>query len=336
MITPQHVIFGTGAIGLATFEALRRRGETVRLVNRSGHARVPDDTEVIRGDAADPQFSIDVTRGARVIYQTLNPPYSRWLEEWPALQAGVLTAAQTHRARLVSIENVYMYGRPAGRPLTETRDYAAHTKKGKLRAQMATELLAAHHGGRVEVAIGRASDYFGPRGGAQSNLGDRVFPAALAGKTATVLGDPDQPHTYTYIPDIGEGLAVLGEHPDAPGQVWHLPNDPDTRTTRQLVDLVYRHAGQRRARLRRLPPLLLRTVGLFNPTVRELLEMQYQFEEPFLVDSSKIADKLGVRATPIERALGHTLTSYRHPLSEPGPARPGSTSSRQATADGAL
>ena len=91
---------------------------------------------------------------------------------------------------------------------------------------MARELLAAHRAGRVEVAIGRASDYFGPRGGAQSNLGDRLFPAALAGKTATVLGDPDQPHTYTYIPDIGEGLAVLGVHPAAPGEVWHLPNDP--------------------------------------------------------------------------------------------------------------
>ena len=117
---------------------------------------------------------------------------------------------------------------------------------------MARELLAAHQAGRVEVAIGRASDYFGPRGGAQSNLGDRVFPAALAGKTASVLGDPDQPHTYTYIPDIGEGLAVLGEHPDAPGQVWHLPNDPDTRTTRQLVDIVYRQAGPPAARLRQL------------------------------------------------------------------------------------
>ena len=105
------------------------------------------------------------------------------------------------------------------------------TKKGTLRARMARDLLAAHAAGRVQVAIGRASDYFGPRGGAQSNLGDRVIPAALAGKTATVMGDPDQPHTYTYIPDIGEGLAVLGEHPDAPGEVWHLPNDPHTRTT---------------------------------------------------------------------------------------------------------
>lgn len=308
--TARHIIFGTGAIGLATLDALLRRSETVRMINRSGSAPVPDEVEVIGGDAADARFTIDVTRGAQVIYQTLNPPYSRWVEEFPALQAGVLAAAQAHGARLVSMENVYMYGRPAGRPLTETREYAAHTKKGKLRAQMAAELLAAHQAGRVAVAIGRASDYFGPRGGAQSNLGDRVFPAALDGKTARVLGDPDQPHTYTYIADIGEGLAVLGEHLDALGQVWHLPNDPDTRTTRQLCELAFQQAGAPRARLRQIPPLFLRLVALTNPTVRELLEMQYQFAEPFIVDSSKIANALHLEATPIEQALAETLATY--------------------------
>jgi nucleoside-diphosphate-sugar epimerase len=310
--TTRHVIFGTGAIGLATLDALRRRGETALLVNRSGHAHVPDDVEVIGGDARDPAFTTTVAHGAQVIYQTLNPPYAEWAAQFPLLQAGVLAAAEATDARLVSMENVYMYGRPAGRPLTEDRAYDAHTTKGELRGRMARELLAAHDAGRVEVAIGRASDYFGPRGGAQSNLGDRVFPAALAGKTATVLGDPDQPHTYTYVPDIGEGLAVLGEHPDAPGQVWHLPNDPDTRTTRELVDIAYRQAGQLRGRLRRLPPVLLRAVGLVNRTMRELVEMQYQFEEPFIVDSSKITNKLGVEATPVEQALADTMREYRH------------------------
>jgi nucleoside-diphosphate-sugar epimerase len=310
MTAASHVIFGTGAIGLATLDALRRRGETVRLVNRSGHARVPDNVEVIGGDAGDPVFTADVAQGARVVYQTLNPPYSMWTEQFPALQAGVLAAAMATGARLVSMENVYMYGRPAGRPLDEDRSYDAHTKKGRLRARMARELLAVHHAGRVQVTIGRASDYFGPGGGAQSNLGDRVFPAAMAGKTASVLGDPDQPHTYTYIPDIGEGLTVLGEHPDAPGEVWHLPNDPHTRTTRQLVDTIYRHAGQPHGKLRRLPPLVLRAVGLVNPTMHELVEMQYQFEEPFVVESSKIATKLGVHATPLDQALADTLTSY--------------------------
>ncbi|HEX8629778.1 MAG TPA: NAD-dependent epimerase/dehydratase family protein [Catenuloplanes sp.] len=319
--TARHVIFGTGAIGLATLDALRHRGETVRLVNRSGHAPVPDDVEVVAGDAADPHFTIAVTGGARVLYQTLNPPYPRWLQDFPALQAGVLAAAQATGARLVSMENVYLYGRPAGQPLTETRTHAAHTRKGKLRAAMAADLLAAHRAGRVQVALGRASDYFGPRGGAQSNLGDRVFPAALTGGTATVLGDPDQPHTYTYIPDIGEGLAVLGEHPDAPGQAWHLPNDPATRTTRQLVDAVHRQAGQPRTRLRRAHPALLRLAALTNRTVRELLEMQYQFEEPFIVDSSRIATHLGVHATPIDQAVADTLASYRS--AAPAPARHG-------------
>ena len=221
--TVRHVVFGTGAIGLATLEALLGRGETVRMVNRSGSARVPEEVEVVGGDAADPQFTIEVTSGARVVYQTLNPPYERWVEEFPALQAGVLAAAEAQGARLVSMENVYMYGRPADRPLTETRDYAAHTKKGKLRGQMATELLAAHRAGRVAVAIGRASDYFGPGGGAQSNLGDRLFPAALAGKTATVLGDPDQPHTYTYIPTSAKASPFSVSIPTRPDRCGISP-----------------------------------------------------------------------------------------------------------------
>jgi nucleoside-diphosphate-sugar epimerase len=308
---PRHVVFGTGAIGLATLEALRRRGETVRLVNRSGTAPVPDEVEVIGGDASDPAFATAAARGAQVVYQTLNPPYHQWVELFPALQASVLAAGQATGARLVSMENVYMYGRPNGQPLTETHPYAADTKKGQLRARMARELLAVHQAGNVQVAIGRASDYFGPRGGAQSMLGDRVIPAALAGKTATVLGDPDQPHTYTYIPDIGEGLAVLGEHSDAPGEVWHLPNDPDTRTTRQLVDTIYQLAGQPRTKLRGTPALLLRALGVVSPTVRELLELQYEFQEPFIVDSTKIATKLDVHATPLDQALADTLASYR-------------------------
>lgn len=310
MSAPRHVIFGTGAIGLATLDALHRRGESVRLVNRSGRAAVPAGVEVVAGDARDARFTAEVARGAAVVYQTLAPPYPEWTAQFPALQAGVLAAAEANGARLVSMENVYMYGRPDGRILTEETHHNAHTKKGRLRGDMARTLLAAHHSGRVEVAIGRASDYFGPRGGAQSNLGDRLFPAALNGTAATVLGNPDQPHSYTYIPDIGEGLAVLGEHPEAPGEVWHLPNDPDTRTTRQLVEMVFTKAGHSRGRMRRIPRLLISAIGMVSPVMRELVEMQYQFDEPFVVESKKIA-RLGTAPTPLDAALFHTLMSYR-------------------------
>jgi nucleoside-diphosphate-sugar epimerase len=311
--TARQVIFGTGAIGLATLDALRRRGETARVVNRSGRAEVPEEVEVVGGDASDPAFTAAVCVGARVVYQTLNPPYHEWTARFPALQAAVLAAARATDARLVSMENVYMYGRPNGHPLTEASAYTAHTRKGKLRGRMARDLIAAHQSGQVQVAIGRASDYFGPRGGAQSNLGDRVMPAALADRTASVLGDPDQPHTYTYIPDIGEALAVLGEHPDAPGQVWHLPNDPDTHTTRQLVDIAYQQAGQRRTKVRGTSTWLLRVLGLVNPLMRELVEMQYEYEAPFIVDSSKITNGLGMRPTPLSQAIAETLTAYRTP-----------------------
>ena len=186
-----------------------------------------------------------------------------------------------------------MYGRPAGRPLTEDREHDAHTQKGRLRARMSRRPARRSPAGRVEVAIGRASDYFGPRGGAQSNLGDRVFPAALAGRTATGAGRP-RPAAHLHVhPGHRRGTGRPRRAPGGDGQVWHLPNDPATRTTRELVDAAFRLAGRSRTRLRQLHPLLLRAVAVANPTVRELLEMQYQFDEPFVVDSSSITSRLG-------------------------------------------
>jgi nucleoside-diphosphate-sugar epimerase len=292
---------------MAVMEALVRRGYRVRMVNRSGHASVPSGVEVVGGDASDPGFSRQAATDAGVL-QCLNPPYHRWVELFPALQAGVLAAAEATEAKLVVMENVYMYGRPRGRPLTEDRPYDADTRKGRLRARMANELLDAHRRG-VRVTIGRASDYFGPRGGAQSMLGDRVIPPALAGKPAQLLGNPDLPHTYTYIPDIGEALVLLGERDEALGQPWHLPN-PETLTTRQLVELIYQQADYP-PKLRVAPKLLLRLIGLFDPTVRELVEMAYEFEEPFIVDSTKFETKLGMTATPIQHAIAQTVEWYQ-------------------------
>ena len=133
-----------------------------------------------------------------------SPPYPQWTAQFPALWADALAAAEATGARLVSMENVYLYGRPAGHPLTEDRAHDAHTTKGQLRGRMTRELLAAHHAGRVEVAIGRASDYFGPRGGAQSNLGDRVFPAALAGRTDVIAVIPWRYAWRRYVRTPGD------------------------------------------------------------------------------------------------------------------------------------
>ena len=304
-----HVVLGAGAVGMAVVEALVRRGESVRVVNRSGLREPMTGVQSVTGDITDPAFAASVTRGARVIYQALNPPYHRWAQEFPGLQAAAIAAAQAAGARLVAMDNVYMYGRANGRPFTEDRAYDPHTRKGRVRAEMARDLMAAHDAGRVQVTVGRASDFFGPRAGAQSLIGDWVIPPALADKPASVMGDPDMPHTYTFIPDIGENLVRLGERDDALGRVWHLPS-PETRTTRDVVALVYQAAGTK-PRLKVTPAWQMRALGLVNRTVREINEMRYEFDEPFIVDASRAETELGLRATPLTDAVEQTVRWYR-------------------------
>jgi nucleoside-diphosphate-sugar epimerase len=166
------------------------------------------------------------------------------------------------------------------------------------------------------VTVGRASDFFGPRAGEQSLIGDWVIPPALADKTASVMGDPDMPHTYTFIPDIGENLVNLGEHDDALGRIWHLPN-PETRTTRDVVALVYQAVGTQ-PRLKITPAWQMRALGLVNRTVREINEMRYEFDEPFIVDSSRAETELGLCATPLTDAIEQTVRWYRaHAIAPP-------------------
>jgi len=306
-----HVVFGAGPVGLAVTGALLKRGRRVRLVNRSGHVGAPAGVEVVRGDAAEPVFAREVSAGASVEYNALNPPYHRWPELFPALQAGVIEGAASAGAKLVAMENLYMYGSTGGRPLTEDLPYAARTRKGEVRARMSEELFAAHREGKVRATAGRASDFFGP-GVRESAAGEIVFGRAVAGKGAQVVGNPDLPHTYTHVPDVGEGLVVLGERDEALGRAWHLPS-PETVTTRRFVELVFEEVGGP-AKIQRAPKALLQVLGLFNPAVREMIEMLYEFEEPFVVDHSQFARAFGDHATPLREAVGQTVRWYKkHP-----------------------
>jgi nucleoside-diphosphate-sugar epimerase len=304
-----HVVFGTGPVGMSVMDELVQRGSgRIRMINRSGRARVPHSVEVVGGDATDEAFAREASEGASVVYFALNPPYDKWPELFPGLQAGVIEGAASTGAKLIAMENLYMYGPTDGRPLTEDLPHAPNTRKGRVRARMSEELMEAHTSGRVRVAIGRASDFFGPRV-ITSAAGEQVFGRAVQGKSAQVAGDPDQPHTYTYVPDIGRGLVILGEREEALGQVWHLPS-PKTLTTRRFVEMIFEEVGKP-ARVQAAPKILLRAIGLFNPGIRETIEMLYEFEEPFVVDHSRFEQAFGEHATPLKEAIGETVRWYR-------------------------
>jgi nucleoside-diphosphate-sugar epimerase len=307
MSTPLHVVFGTGPVGQAVVRELRAHGQRVRAVSRSGRAELDSDVEMLAGDAGDPAFANRACAGASVVYSALSPPYNQWPRLFPRLQAGVLGGAASVDARLVAIENLYGYGPTGGRPLTEELPLAATTHKGATRAAMTAQLLDAHRRGIVQVAIGRASDFFGP-GVVNSTMGASVFESVLAGRSVRVLGNPDLPHTYSYIDDIGRGLVTLGGDSRASGQIWHLPNS-ETLTTRHFIQRIAARAGTP-VRVRLTPSIVLRGLGLFNPNVRELIEMLYEFEEPFVVDDGKYVRTFGPGATPLDEALQRTLGWY--------------------------
>jgi len=303
-----HVVFGTGPVGSAVMHELLRHGHKVRMVNRHGNINLPQGIELVQGDATDPAFTREVCQAATVVYNCTNAPYTRWPELFPPLQAGILEGAASAGAKLVAMENLYMYGPTHSKPLTEDLPYAATTRKGRVRAQMARELLEAHRRGTVRVAIGRASNFFGP-GALASAAGARVYTPALSGKASRVVGNPNLAHTYTYVPDIGKGLVILGERDEALGQAWHLPS-AQTVTTRQFIEMIFAETGYP-ARIRAVPDRILKTLAVFYPMLREVAEMLYEFEEPFIVDHCRYARTFGNHATPLQEAIHTTVEWFR-------------------------
>ena len=303
-----HVVFGTGQVGRALISDLTKRGLAVRAVSMHQPRSLPDGVDWRSADATDIEAATQGADGASVVYQCLNAPYTQWPKLFPPLQRGVLTAAERTGALLVSLENVYAYGPTGPEPMREDLPLAATTVKGGTRAAMTRELLNASETGRVRIAIGRASDFFGA-GVTESTLGARVFGNALAGRRADFLGNPDLPHTYSYVPDIAAGLATLGTDERAIGQVWHLPG-PETVTTRAILDLVAAEVGHP-VGIRSLPKLALRALGLVNPMMRALSEMAYEFDAPFVLDTTKYQTTFGAAGTALPSAIADTISWYR-------------------------
>ena len=303
-----HVIFGTGPVGRAIANELSEQGKAIRMVNRSGRKDIPQPIEVLSGEAKDHDFARQATEGASHVYFALNPAYHQWLTEFPALQDSVLQAAIANNAKLIAMENLYMYGDTHGKPLTEDMPFNAHTRKGKLRAQMHEQLMEAHHAGKVQVVTGRASDFFGPRV-LESAMGERVFGYAVAGKSAQLLGDVNALHTQSYMKDIGKALVLLAQTDDAYGQAWHIPN-PRTVTQKEFIDLIGKELNKD-VGISVMPKIIVRAVGLFVKPLGEIYEMMYEFEENFVVDFSKFERKFGNIATPLEEAIHETVTWYR-------------------------
>ena len=309
-----HVVLGTGAIGRATAEELIRRGKTVRMVNRSGIMNeAPEGVEIASSDLYDSAKVREMTQGAVVVYQCAQPNYTEWPEKFPPMQGAIIDGLTGSGEKLVIVENLYMYGTTNGTPMTEDMPHNAHTRKGKVRSEMSKAALAAHADGKVRVAIARGSDFFGPWGLPTTAMGERTFYPMLQGKAANLVGNIDVPHTHTYVPDFGKALVILGESDAADGQAWHVPNDNPRVTQREMVEMIAQEMGIE-PKMIAMGKFMMMIGGLFIPEAKESVEMMYEFERPFIVDSSMFENTFGMKATPMKEAIKETVVWYKsHP-----------------------
>jgi nucleoside-diphosphate-sugar epimerase len=316
MLSPNdvHVVYGSGPVGTAVVETLLERGQRVRVVTHSGKRRhLPPQVEVVAGDATNPTDAQRVCADATHVYNCTNPPdYHRWPTQFPPLQRGVLEGAAASGAKLIVMENLYMYGPHDGVPMTEAMPQHGRGSRSSTRIAMAQELMEAHRSGKVRAVSARASDLFGPHV-AEALGGKRLFGPALAGKPVQLLANPDLPHSLTYIRDVGRAMVMLSEDDRALGQAWHVPNAPAV-TLRQFVQLVCAEAGivpRISALPRGLVRLLLPLMGLVVPALRGLHENIYIAYEPYIVDHRKYAQAFGDHATPLPEAIGETVRWYQ-------------------------
>jgi len=310
-----HVIAGAGQIGPMIADRLLARGYRVRMVRRGAFSNVPAGVDTVSASVADPAAAAEAMRGASVVYHCANPRYHRWAQELVPLARGITEGAARNGARLVALDNLYMYRVPASGRLAEDTPIEPVSRKGALRAEAAAVMLDAHKRGDLPVTIGRASDFFGPNC-STSFWGDRLWAKLHARKSVEIVGDPDQPHTYSYGPDVADALVTLGladpmrsADADVYGRVWHLPALPAESTLTWLTR--FANAIGVEPRFMRLSPFLLRIAGLFIPEAGELPEMIYQWRAPFILDDTLFRRRFAATPTPLAQAVAATVAWAR-------------------------
>ena len=298
------VVLGAGPVGRAVTERLAARGARPTVLTRRGTTVTGGASHAV--DVTDADAIAAAIAGADVVFQCAQPAYHRWVEEFPPFQRNVVDACERSGAVLVAVENLYGYG-PSPAPFTEDTPMQPNTRKGVVRAQMWDDLAAAHAAGRIRAAAVRASDFFGP-GVHLSSFGQRFFGPLVAGKPAGVFGDPDALHSVTFVPDLAEALVRVAEQPEAWGRAWHAPTAPAI-TQRELVELAARAASVA-PRIRVVRPWMLRFAGVFDAGAKEMIEMLYEFDRDFVVDSSAYERAFGVAPTSLAESIPTTVAAF--------------------------
>ncbi|HEX3660261.1 MAG TPA: NAD-dependent epimerase/dehydratase family protein [Acidobacteriaceae bacterium] len=288
---------------------LAEQKQPFRVVSRSARG-APGAAEAVAADLTDREATIRAVAGSSVVLLLAGLPYDHkiWADQWPRIMANTIEASKRAGAKLLFFDNVYMYGRVHG-AMTEDTPFRPCSRKGEIRAQIATTLLNEIRAGSLTAMIARAPDFYGPATptGVANVL---VFDAWSKNQKASWLVNDSVPHSLIYTPDAARGVLTLAASDSAWNQTWHLPTAPNPPTGREFITTAA-GAMERAPEYRVLSPLMVRMYGWFKPVVGELYEMLYQNDAPYVFDSSKFARAFEFAGTPYAEGVRATAGSYR-------------------------
>ena len=302
-----HTILGArGAIGNCLARELINGRENVRLVSRTKFEVGPINS--FQADLLSLPDTIEALKGSEVAYLCVGLNYSTkvWQDDWPTIMYNVISACKENNTKLIFFDNVYMYGKVEGK-MTEETPYNPCSKKGEVRAKIARALETEMENGNIKALIARSADLYGPYISSNSIPFVMVFQQLLYGKKADWIINANVPHSFTYTMDTAKSMYRLSQDDDNYGQVWHIPTCSPSLTGKEFVEIVATELNQS-TKVTEIKKIFMWIGGFLNPIVKENLEMTYQYEYPYIFDSSKYENKYNRAPTSYEQGIKDTIT----------------------------
>lgn len=301
----QTILGSSGIIGYEIAKNLSNYTDKIRLVSRKPR-QIIDKAELFTADLTDLSQTISAVKGSEIVYLTVGLKYdiNVWRDQWHKIMRNVITACKANNSKLVFFDNVYSYGYVKGK-MTEDNPYNPTSQKGEVRAKIAEMLMEEVKAGNIQALIARAADFYGPNA-VMGLYNLMIFDNMKKGKKAQWMGDVNAIHTVTYTPDAGKACAILGNKPESFNQIWHLPTSHENITGKKAIEITANVLNQKYA-VQPLKKLMLKMVGMFNPVVKELVEMQYQYENDYIFDCSKFEQKFNFKPTSYTEGIKECL-----------------------------
>jgi nucleoside-diphosphate-sugar epimerase len=306
-----HTILGAGGIiAKELTKELLKNGQAVKLVSRQPKA-ISVKTDIAAADLTNYEQTKAAVSGSNVVYLCAGLVYDRkvWAVSWPKIMQNAIDACKAANARLIFFDNVYMYGLVNG-PMTEDTPYNPISKKGEIRAQIATRLMNEVKAGNLQASIARSADFYGPGADTTGILNNLLISNMLKGKKGMWLGKDDLPHSYTYTVDAGKGMYLLGQTLASDNQVWHMPTYNPALTGKQYAALIAEQL-QVKPVYSKLGNFMVKMAGIFNTTIGELYEMLYQNNHPYIFDSSKFNSYFNYQPGTYEKGIEATIAAAK-------------------------